>query len=80
VTFVFDADGDGECGASGGGRAGLMHHLAAVPDGKLARVCIRWRGAGPERCGIVVVKHEGGTEPQPMSPGEEERRLLLPAP
>ena len=55
-----------------------MQHLADVPDGTLARVCVRWRAT--ERCGVVVVRHDGAAEPQPLSPGEEERRLLLPAP
>lgn len=80
VTFVFDEDGDGVCGTGGMGRAGLMFHLADVPDGKLARVCVRSSRGGPERCGIVLVRHDTTTEPQPVNPGEEERRILLPAP
>jgi hypothetical protein len=80
MTFVFDEDGDGVCGTSGGGRPGLMQHLAGVPDGKLARVCIRGQGAGAEHCSIVLVRHDAATEPQPVNPGEEERRILLPAP
>jgi len=80
VTFVFDEDGDGVCGTSDGGRPGLMQHLAGVPDGKLARVCIRGQGAGAEHCSIVLVRHDTATEPQPVNPGEEERRILLPAP
>ena len=80
VTFVFDEDGDGVCGTGGMGRAGLMFHLADVPDGKLARVCVRSSRGGPERCGIVLVRHDAATEPQPVNPGEEERRILLPAP
>ncbi|HZN02987.1 MAG TPA: hypothetical protein VFD06_05320 [Candidatus Polarisedimenticolia bacterium] len=62
VTFVFDPDGNGVCGTTGGGRAGLMQHLADVPDGELARICVRWRLAGPERCGVVLVRHETFTE------------------
>ena len=66
VTFVFDADGNGVCGTTGGGRQGLMEHLAHVPDGKLARVCVRWATSGIQRCGAVVVKHDTATEPQPV--------------
>ncbi|HEV8200541.1 MAG TPA: hypothetical protein VGS03_11010 [Candidatus Polarisedimenticolia bacterium] len=66
VTFVFDADGNGVCGTTGGGRPGLMEHLAIVPDGKLARVCVRWATSGMQRCGAVVVKHDAATEPQPL--------------
>ena len=50
------------CGTSGGGRPGLMRHLADVPDGELARVCVRWRLTGPERCGVVQVQHDGVAE------------------
>jgi hypothetical protein len=80
VTFVFDEDGDGVCGTGGLGREGLMFYLADVPDGKLARVCVRSSRGGSERCGIVLVRHDTATEPQPVNPGEEERRILLPAP
>jgi hypothetical protein len=67
VTFVFDADGDGVCGTTGGGRPGLMTHLVDVPDGKLARVCVRWATSGTEHCGAVLVRHDGAGEPQPVS-------------
>ena len=75
VTFVFDATGNGVCGTSGGGRAGLIRELADVPDGKLARVCVKWRhptAGDTQRCGYVLVKHDGSPEPHPLSPVDEE--------
>lgn len=66
VTFVFDADGNGVCGTTDGGRSALVELLADVPDGKLARVCVRWPRAGAEHCGVVVVRHDAATEPQPV--------------
>jgi hypothetical protein len=85
VTFVFDEQGNGVCGTTGGGRPGLVKALAGVPDGKLARVCVKWRQPGTgdtERCGIVLVKHDAATEPQPLSggAGDEDGGLLRPAP
>ncbi|HET8946616.1 MAG TPA: hypothetical protein VFQ07_06505, partial [Candidatus Polarisedimenticolia bacterium] len=78
VTFVFDPKGDGVCGTSGGGRPGLVKALADVPDGKLARVCVKWRNVAlveTERCGIVLVKHDASAEPQPVqNPVPDESR------
>src|SRR6185295_10167758 len=60
VTFVFDPSGDGVCGTTGGGSAGLVRELADIPDGLLARFCVKWRTASPadtERCGLIMVRH-----------------------
>jgi hypothetical protein len=84
VTFVFDPSGDGVCGTTGGGRAGLVRELADVPDGKLGRVCVKWRRPGfadTERCGLVLVRHDGATEPQPLQePLLEDGARLSPVP
>jgi hypothetical protein len=83
VTFVFDATGNGVCGTSGGGRAGLVRELGDVPDGKLARVCVKWRHApfnDIERCGTVVVRHDASTGPQPVMRPPDDEGLLRPAP
>lgn len=78
VTFVFDPSGNGVCGTHSGGRPGLVAALADIPDRKLARVCIKWRRAGlgdTERCGIVLVRHDDTTEPQPIQgPAGEDAR------
>src|SRR5262249_8420944 len=53
VTFFLDPSGDGVCGTNGGGSAGLVRALADIPDGLLARVCVKWSPAGTvdvERC------------------------------
>jgi hypothetical protein len=66
VTFVFDANGDGVCGTSGGGGAGLLRDLAGVPVGDRARVCLSWRREGfgdTERCTSVLIM---GTVPPPV--------------
>jgi len=79
VTFVFDPAGNGVCGTTGGGRPGLVRALADVPDGKLARVCVKWRQTGigdTQRCGIVLVRHDAATEPQPVSNAPEEGQEL----
>jgi len=85
ITFLFDPSGNGVCGTTGGGRAGLVAALAGVPDGKLARVCVKWRNvalADTERCGVVLVQHGTSTEPQPLqvAPEDEDTGLLRPAP
>jgi hypothetical protein len=83
VTFVFDPSGNGVCGTSGGGRPGLVEALADVPDGKLARVCVSWRGTdagNTERCGVVLVRHDAGTEPRPVLEPPAGERLAPPAP
>jgi hypothetical protein len=84
VTFVFDPSGNGVCGTTVGGRPGLVKALAGVPDGKLARVCVKWTQpyiGDKQRCGVVRVQRDAA-EPQPLngSPEDEGAGLLRPAP
>ena len=68
VTFVFDPTGNGVCGTSGGGAAGLVRLLADVPDGVLARVCVSWRDPASdamERCAVVQVRHDASAQRRP---------------
>jgi hypothetical protein len=81
VTFVFDPSGDGVCGTTGGGSAGLVREMADIPDGLLARVCVKWRPAGPadtERCGVISVRHEPAARPLPIA--DPVRVPVTPAP